>query len=462
MAYEYEDFDIRILKGEKTPMVEASYGPLGRAQAPLGKEITSQSTQDLIQKISARPEAPGFDKLFVQLGTWLYESLFQGEVRDHWLQAVGRAESAGNGLRLRLVVDPPEIAALPWEFLFHPERQFFLATNFRTPLVRYLDQRAFPPMEPLQVEPPLRMLVVIPQKTGLDVKAERSLIEKGISRLPRGVLEVKYLDRDVTLDHLADAIQEQPFHILHYVGHGDFDTSTQEGYLLLNKADGSDDWISQMQFGALIMNQRSLRLVVLNACKSAEVSTVRAFAGMAPKLVASGVPAVAAMQYEILDRDALAFARTFYRTLSSGEWAGQVDVALANARNRLLALHPNSRGFGTPVLYLRAKGGRLFSIPHGSGEKPASAASGEIELPSKYRFYTTDMLKKELQSLRKRLEINQRNLQAYRQRRDTMGDLYVPPFVLSEIDRLEEEVASIQSEIEVVQAVAERKGFPGR
>ncbi len=462
MAYEYEDFDIRILEGEGSPIVEAFYEPLGRAQAPLGREVTSQSTRDLVQQIATRPEAPGFGKLFVQLGTWLYESLFQGEVRDHWLQAMSRAESAGRGLRLRLIVDPPEIAALPWEFLFHPERQFFLATNFRTPLVRYLDQRAFPPVEPLQVDPPLRMLVVIPQKTGLDVEAERSVIEKGLSRMPRGSLEVEYLDEDVTLDHLADVVQERGFHILHYIGHGDFDRSSHEGYLLLNKSDGSDDWISQVQFGALILNQQSLRLVVLNACKSAEVSATQAFAGMAPKLVASGVPAVAAMQYEILDRDALAFARTFYRTLSGGEWAGQADIALANARNRLLALYPDSRGFGTPVLYLRAKGGKLFSLSEKAVTKPATVRRGEEEIPGKYRFYTADMLSKELQSLRKRLEINQRNLQIYRQRRDTMGDLYVPPFVLSEIERLEEEISSIQSEIEVVQAAIEHRGSTGR
>ncbi len=461
MAYEYEDFDIRILKGETTPVVEASYEPLGRAQAPLGKEATSQSAQDLVQKISARAEAPGFDRLTVQLGTWLYESLFQGEVRDHWLQAMSRAEGSGKGLRLRLIVDPPEIAALPWEFLFHPERQFFLAANFRTPLVRYLDQRAFPPVEPLEVKPPLRMLVVIPKGTGLNVEDERKLIEKGVSRLPRGVLDVEYLDEGVTLDHLADVIQEQPFHILHYMGHGDFDESTQEGYLLLNKPNGDDHWLSQMQFGALILNQRSLRLVVLNACLSAEVSIKRAFAGMAPKLVASGVPAVAAMQYEISDRDALAFARTFYRTLSSGEWAGQVDVAMSNARGRLLALYPNSRGFGTPVLYLRAKGGRLFSI----SEKPEAApvpAGSEVEIPQKYRFYTPAMLKKELESLQKRLKINQRNLQIYRQRRDAMGDLYVPPYVLTEIDRLEEEISSIQAEIEVVEAAIGQKDSPGR
>ncbi len=455
----YENFDIRILEGDDVPTVEAFYEPLGRAQSTLGREATAQSTRDLIQQIAGRPEDSGFDKLFVQLGMWLYEALFQGEVRDHWLQALSRAESAGNGLRLRLAIDPPGVASLPWEFLFHPERQFFLSTNFRTPLVRYLDQRAFPPVEPLQVELPLRMLVAIPGKTGLDVESEKGLIEKGVAKLPRGVLDVAYLEDVVTVDRLADALQERPIHMLHYIGHGDFDASSQEGYLLFNKPDGKDDWLNHMQFSSLILNQNSLRLVVLNSCRSAEVSSVRAFAGMAPRLVASGVPAVVAMQYEILDRDALAFSKTFYRSLSSGEWAGQVDVALTNARNRLLVLYPNSRGFATPVFYTRAREGRLFSPPKESvARSTPPPALKSTEIPEKYRFYTRDMLEREIRSLKKRLGINQKNLQVYQQRRDSMGDMFVPPYVLSEIERLEEEIASLQAEIEIVQSAIEQRG----
>jgi len=49
------------------------------------------------------------------------------------------------------------------------------------------------------------------------------------------------------------------------------------------------------------------RLVVLNACESATSGAADMFAGTAATLVRGGSPAVAAMQFEISDRAAIAF-----------------------------------------------------------------------------------------------------------------------------------------------------------
>jgi hypothetical protein len=45
------------------------------------------------------------------------------------------------GLRLRLRINPPELAALPWEFLYSPERHLFLAASVETSLSRYRNLR---------------------------------------------------------------------------------------------------------------------------------------------------------------------------------------------------------------------------------------------------------------------------------------------------------------------------------
>src|SRR4029077_5893738 len=75
----------------------------------------------------------------------------------------GSGEQALNSehvLRIRLrLTDVPELADLPWEFLYDAAQNHFLTTSTETPLVRYLDlpQR----VAPLRASLPLRVLVVI-------------------------------------------------------------------------------------------------------------------------------------------------------------------------------------------------------------------------------------------------------------------------------------------------------------
>ncbi len=73
-----------------------------------------------------------FDEEFVrQFGSHLFQALFQEQVKEVY---VGARQGAPATLRLRLIVDEPEIARIPWELLYDPERSVFLALEF--PLVR--------------------------------------------------------------------------------------------------------------------------------------------------------------------------------------------------------------------------------------------------------------------------------------------------------------------------------------
>ena len=62
------------------------------------------------------------------------------------------ARRQGKGLRLKLHVLPPELSALPWEFIYEPDGDYLVLSS-TTPLVRYLDlpQR----VEQLAVSSPL-------------------------------------------------------------------------------------------------------------------------------------------------------------------------------------------------------------------------------------------------------------------------------------------------------------------
>ena len=57
------------------------------------------------------------------------------------------------GLRVRLyLTDAPELAVLPWEYLYDPQREDFLFMTVETSLVRYID---LPARNPLSIDLPL-------------------------------------------------------------------------------------------------------------------------------------------------------------------------------------------------------------------------------------------------------------------------------------------------------------------
>ena len=117
-------------------------------------------------------------------GGKLYGAVFQDELRDALQRSLSltRAQQAGLRLRLRLA-DTPELAELPWEFLYDPRHNRFLAQSRRTPLVRYLDLPD--PPQPLSVEGPLRLLVMISSPSdypALDTEQEWRLLTGALAR----------------------------------------------------------------------------------------------------------------------------------------------------------------------------------------------------------------------------------------------------------------------------------------
>lgn len=293
------------------------------------------------------------------------------------------------GVRLRLVIDDPGLVTFPWEYL--REDSAWLAASVRTPVVRWLDLPE--PVRPLTVTLPLRMLVVIPDHPDLDTAAERRILEDALADV-RGDVDAQFLEGRVTRETLTRAVEDGEWHVLHYIGHGDF--AEDRAVLLLNDEDDGIDAVGGEWVVALLHNQERLRLVVLNSCRGATTSAARPLAGMAPLLVQAGVPAVVAMQDAILDEHALAFARTFYHHLLRGPDRGRVDIAISHARNELLKKSLDDRrdrdllpgegpgtahAVGIPVLYLRSGDGVLFNVvPRSGREVPWSAAARDTAL----------------------------------------------------------------------------------
>lgn len=314
-----------------------------------------------------------------ELGRALHAALFgsaAGPLLDQGLRGI----DAQHGQGLRLVIDTtaaPALARLPWELLYDPAQDDFLCSDRLKPLVRRLEVDAPPPV--LTVAPPLRLLIAIAAPSdhpGLQVGAELAHLDRALADLAAaGRLQSTRLEH-TTLERLDEALLRWRPHLLHFIGHGDFDGS--EGELVLESEDlpGGSARIAGSRLAVLLRNHLgSLRLVFLNSCLGAASARHDAFGGVAQSLLRRGVPAVVAMQFPVADGDAVTLARHFYRYLASGQ---PVDAALGSARAFMLA-QAAGPAWAAPALYMNAEDGRLFSF--GPAPLPPPVPSAPVVPP---------------------------------------------------------------------------------
>lgn len=287
---------------------------------------------------------------------WVAPPAIESHLRIAW----DRAQRGRAGLRIRLSIDPPEVATWPWELLRDPERGHVFATSPSTLLVRYYDQaNRFGSLAEQETDLPLDLLLVLPVIPDLQLAQERQNVERVVAAMP-DVLRLRVLDGVVTRVDLTDALLVGNYDIVHFSGHGAWVDG--RGYVTLNKPAGTLDWIDGPTLAQIAVNYQSTKLVVLNVCSSGRVDDARAFQGLAPQMVKYGMPAVVAMQYPIADDAAVTFAHEFYKALCLGDGAGQVDVAVAYARSMLAILHPHSGAWAAPVLYTHAADGVIYRL----------------------------------------------------------------------------------------------------
>jgi nucleoid-associated protein YgaU len=308
------------------------------------------------------------------VGLRLYESLFGSPMRECIEESLRTVfPQRREGLRFLInTTEAPELARLPWEFLYSPRNDDFLFSDAMKPVVRWLDVDEPPPT--LTVEPPLRLLIAIASPEGraeLSVGEEIAHLDDALaSVVESGLVETARIEH-TTLERLDEALLEKKPHVLHFIGHGDF--AGDDGVVIL-EADanpGASDPITGRQLAALLRNHlATLRLVFLNSCMGAAVAGHAPFGGVAQSLIRRGIPAVIAMQFPISDRAAVALARHFYRYLAAGL---PVDTALTSARAFLYA-----RGYavewGAPALHMRTPDGRLFDLAGGAPVRPPATA----------------------------------------------------------------------------------------
>ena len=364
----YEDFELKIERAGDGYRAEVLRSPGGEASRQFALPLSRDRIEILIMQMgqqrrrqrtpSRRVHSPEM-KAARELGGTLFDSVFAEDIRACFRTSLDRvSEKEDIGLRIKLQLEQaPELADLPWELLLDESSDRFLSLSVQTPIVRYhqLTQR----ISPLRVKLPLQILVMVSSPSGyaaLDVEREQSLLEKALEPLRnRNQVDVTYVER-ATLRDLHRTLRKRPCHVFHFIGHGGFDRATDEGVLLLEDKHGRGQEVDGHRLATVLQNRGTLRLAVLNACEGARISQADPYAGVATSLIKQGVPAVIAMQFEITDTAALAFADELYSALVDGL---PVDAAVADARTAIYAL-PSDIEWGTPVLYMRAKDGVLF------------------------------------------------------------------------------------------------------
>ncbi|MFZ4664485.1 MAG: SUMF1/EgtB/PvdO family nonheme iron enzyme [Caldilineaceae bacterium] len=393
-AVSYLDFYIEVT-GQEAPIYQiAVRSRAGEARTATTFPYTNAELETELQRLenailyahtATRGRLPPQEAAVRDFGARFFEFLLPpGETRSLYYECRRLAEFEGKGVRLNLLIQPPQLAALPWEFLHDPRRRDYIALDPQTPLVRYpeIAQRA----TPLPVTPPLRILGLVANPTDLgrlDVVAEQRQVTTALQPLlDRGLVELTWLPGQGWRE-LQQWMRPGygPWHIFHFIGHGSFDPQREEGRIFLADERGQAQAVSATQLSRLLAFQRgTLRLAILNACEGARGGKFDALSSTAATLVADGLPAVLAMQYAITDSAALEFARTFYSALSDNL---PVDAAVAEARNAINLHNGASLEWGTPVLYLRTQDGQLFDLAKtATAQAVPSAKTPAIPTPS--------------------------------------------------------------------------------
>jgi hypothetical protein len=163
----YEDFDLLIEPGPpgsyRARVLRSPAGECAPVQFRL--PFSELELENLVLKVGRgrrRSRGPGRPESapLKDFGGKLYGAVFHDELREVLQRSFSLTQGQQAGMRLRLrLADTPELAGLPWEFLYDSRSNRFLAQSRRTPLVRYLDLPD--PPRPLSVEGPLRLLVMI-------------------------------------------------------------------------------------------------------------------------------------------------------------------------------------------------------------------------------------------------------------------------------------------------------------
>ncbi len=216
------------------------------------------------------------------------------------------------------------------------------------------------PQTAFQLGLPLRVLLIVsrPEDTGfVDPRTSTRPVLDALAQTPGGV-EVDFCEPPTLPElerQLAAARRERrPHHLVHFDGHGQYYPETGVGALCFEGPEDAGRKTELVPGRHLrdLLSRFQVLLVVIEACRGAQVSDRPIFGAVAPALLQGGVGSVVAFSHSVHVKAAALLVERLYRELVAGASVGE---ALEEARSALHAdagrwLGPGRRDPGPPGL----------------------------------------------------------------------------------------------------------------
>ena len=300
--------------------------------------------------------------LIEMVGSKLADALFPSEIKKYFYEKKNEAEGQKKGIRIRLNVKAFALINYPWESLFLDEK--YLAISVSTPFTRFIDNAN---TSIKSFNKPLKILIICssPTSSGLsavDIENEITSIQTSLEKEIKDELVFLTIERQATYKNIINHLNDEDFNIVHYIGHGVFKKDEGVGYLALVKENSNDpDYADHKRIGIIFQNgnslEKSLALIVLNACQGAQLGSSKAFTGLASELIKMGFPTIIAMRHSITNQSAHFFSREFYHNLLKMP----IDEKLQIVRQKIL-VDPEADPFDftAPVLFMVSENGIIL------------------------------------------------------------------------------------------------------
>jgi len=289
------------------------------------------------------------EKVLASLSKWgreCFAALFDSGLARDWYNDA-RKEGLDK-LRITIACDNATVLSWPWEAL-ESGHDGILAQHCQ--IARQLDDVG--DILPLSGELPrdsINILYIIARLKGDKV---------GFQTLARPLIDFRnegswpvHIDvlRPPTFERLQAALEEKPYHIVHFDGHGGFGENSLPGDnpglafaasigALVFEDEGSEQgkkFVSGAELG-IILKRHNIPAVVLNACQSAMMGDGdgdedKVFASVAANLLKAGVRSVVAMSYSLWVSGAKVFIPVFYKELFK---TGNIAAAMQAGRQNM-------------------------------------------------------------------------------------------------------------------------------
>lgn len=240
-----------------------------------------------------------------RLNTWLQADSFR-PLREKWLQKVPEGEP----VRIVLRTQNHHLQKLPWHLWDLVERYHNAEIALGTRDFEKIVGRS-------QTAPAVRILAILGDSRGIDIQADRAILEQ----LPQA--NVTFLVEPASQD-LTDQLWEQDWHILFFAGHSASHHNGETGYLYINPQERLT--IHEMKYALRKAINRGLKLAIFNSCDGL---------GLAREFADLSLPQLIVMREPVPDRVAQEFLKYFLQGYAKGESLYQ---AVRHARERLQGL----------------------------------------------------------------------------------------------------------------------------